>query len=316
MFLICGEALFDVFEEGDQASSGARPRAVAGGSPFNVAIGLARLGVPVSLATSLSGDDYGCALQDALARENVDVRFASRSTGPTPCALVSLDEQGIASYRFRGLDEANFHPDVDEVAAAIDSITAVHVGSFPLVTQPSADRLLALLERVGEHCLVTLDPNVRLAVEPDTARWREQIERFARYAHVVKASLEDIDLLYPGADPIETARRWLSDRCRLVVVTRGGDGALLLSQAHGAVEISAAPISVVDTVGAGDTFQAAMLAYLHANGAASPTGLAGLGGGELERLAAYAIRAAGVTCSRRGPDLPYRNEIDMELLSA
>ena len=169
--------------------------------------------------------------------------------------------------------------------------------------------MLALVRREQGRRLISLDPNIRLNVEPNLARWRERIEAFAELAHLIKVSDEDLTLLYPDEAPEDVAQRWLKGSCELVVLTRGGDGADLFSRRHGALHADASAVTVLDTVGAGDTFQAALLSYLHTHGLDTASTLATIGREQLQALLLFATRAAAITCSRRGPDLPYRYEI-------
>lgn len=174
---------------------------------------------------------------------------------------------------------------------------------------PVADTLLALVRRESGRRLVSLDPNVRLDPQPDIDLWRRRVEAFASHAHLIKASEEDLALLYPGRDPGEVARGWLNPRCRLVFVTHGGAGASVHCT-HGSWSRPAdTALPLRDTVGAGDTFQAATLAYLRRLDADSPAGLAALSREAIDAMLAFAIRAAAVTCSRVGPDLPFAHEL-------
>lgn len=311
MFLICGEALFDVFLQAGQATWPALDyRAVPGGSPFNVAIGVARLGQPSALLGAVSTDFLGQQLQAVLQQENVATRHLLQRALPTTLALVSLDAGGHPQYAFYG-DKA---PEASLTAAelpTLDEQTAgIHFGSYALVRSPTAETLGKLLQRESGHRLCTLDPNIRLNVEPELARWREVIEHHAGLVDLIKVSDEDLQLLYPDTDPAITARRWLSGRCQLVLMTRGGDGVCVFSRQHGEWQHAAAKVKVVDTVGAGDTFQAALLCYLAEHGLASPQGVASLARAQIDAMVQFATRAAALTCSRRGPDLPRRHELD------
>lgn len=315
MFLICGEALFDVFIDpietdmlGDQATV---MRAVAGGSPYNVAIGLARLGRTAALCTEISPDRLGQRLEKALVKEGVDLSFIRRATGATPLALVDVDASGLPHYGFHGLRQMCLHPVAATLDAEQERISAIHVGSFPIVSERSAEKLLKLVENAGNR-IVSLDPNVRLAVEPDTLLWRAQIDRFRVHAHLIKTSVEDIEAIYGlDVDAEVIARSWVGGKTKLVVLTRGERGGVLFAQDGERIEIDAIPTAVVDTVGAGDTYQAALLCWLDEAGLARPEALASLSHGQLVEMARFAGRAASLTCSRRGPDLPYRTELEI-----
>lgn len=310
MYLVCGEALFDVFAS--PAGSHLNRlglEAVAGGSPFNVAVGLARLGTPSALFTGMSRDPFGQQLRRVLEEERVDRRFLVDFDAPTTLAMVALGANGSPVYSFRGEGCADRLPQDAHLAPLTDEIRGVHVGSYSLVVAPIADTLLALVRREQGRRLISLDPNIRLNVEPDLARWRERIEAFAELAHLIKVSDEDLALLYPDEAPEDVAQRWLNGSCELVVLTRGGSGADLFSKRHGALHADASAVTVLDTVGAGDTFQAALLSYLHTHELNTASTLATIGREQLQALLLFATRAAAITCSRRGPDLPYRYEI-------
>ena len=310
MYLVCGEALFDVFSlENSNRSNELGFTAIAGGSPFNVAVGLRRLGVESALFGGLSSDYLGARLRRVLEEERVDYRYVVTSDAPTTLAMVGLDTNGSAQYQFRGEGCADRQVTLAHLPELDERVRGLHVGSYTLVVQPVADTLMALVERERDRRLISLDPNVRLNPQPDVALWRRQVEAFAGHAHVIKASEEDIALLYPGRETRDVARGWLNERCRLVFVTNGADGASVHC-AHGSWQRPAeALLSVRDTIGAGDTFQAAVLACLARLGADSPAGVAGLGRDSIDAMLGYAIRAAAITCSRTGPDLPFEHEL-------
>lgn len=310
MYLVCGEALFDVFSlESAARSNELGFTAIAGGSPFNVAVGLRRLGVEAALFGGLSSDYLGTRLRRVLEEEGVDCGFLVPSDAPTTLAMVGLDASGSAQYQFRGDGCADRQVRLEHLPTLDGRIRGLHVGSYTLVVTPVADTLLALVRRESGRRLVSLDPNVRLDPQPDIDLWRRRVEAFASHAHLIKASEEDLALLYPGRDPGEVARGWLNSRCRLVFVTHGGAGASVHCT-HGSWSRPAdTALPLRDTVGAGDTFQAATLAYLRRLDADSPVGLAALSREAIDAMLAFAIRAAAVTCSRVGPDLPFAHEL-------
>ncbi|WP_027348836.1 carbohydrate kinase family protein [Halotalea alkalilenta] len=310
MFLICGEALFDFFAQPDADDTAARVafEAVAGGSPFNVAVGLARLERDAALLTGMSTDFLGQRLCRVLEREGVDTRYLVRLDDATTLAMVALSPNGSPQYAFyhqHGADRALTLRDLPELA---DDVSAIHVGSYSLVVSPTAETLGALIEQEGAQRLVSLDPNVRLKIEPDLDRWREQIGYFAQHADLIKVSEEDLVSLYDDADGEQVVRRWLAARTSLVLVTRGERGVTVFTGKE-RYTLGTQPVEVVDAVGAGDTFQAAVLCWLDEQGKASREGVAGLERSEIERMVAFANAAAGITCTRRGPDLPRRAEL-------
>lgn len=304
MFAVCGEALWDLFAEetGDDLTFRAR----IGGSPFNVAVGLARLGTGAALMTGLSTDRLGARLDAALAREGVSRDLLARTPRPTTLSLVDIAEDGGPSYVFYGDGAADRA--VDTAPQFRDEVWGVHMGSFSLMVQPVGDTLLAMAAREAGRRLVTLDPNVRLNVEPDADIWRNRIGAFASHADLIKVSAEDLGLLWPGADPAAIAEGWRAGGAALVVVTRGGDGAEAFGP-FGRIAVPGRPVQVVDTVGAGDSFMAALIAGLDARGARTRAALSALTAADAEALLQGAARAAAITCGRRGADLPRKADL-------
>jgi len=307
MFVVCGEALMDVFAAGD-TPTGVALDARVGGSPFNVAVGLARLAQPVAFFSALSTGFLGDRLLRALTDEGVDVSAVPRLDAPTTLGLVGLDAAGVPSYAFYGEGAADRLLAPEAIERLPQGVRAIHVGSYATVVEPVASTLRTLIERAHETTLIAYDPNIRLNVEPDLARWRETLDWTTRRAHLLKISDEDLHLLLPGTDPQAFAAQALAQGVRLVVVTRGGEGALAwTADAHAAAE--PVKVSVIDTVGAGDTFQAALLTWLAENDRLSPQALGRLSAGDLRDALGFAARAAAITCSRRGADMPRRADV-------
>ena len=308
MFLVCGEALYDLFVDAE-TPAGLRIDARIGGSPFNVAVGLARLGRPAALLAGVSTDALGDRLAAALASEGVETRFLARMPNPSTLAVVALDPRGEPRYTFYGDGAADRSLTPEDLPALPDEVSCLHFGSFSLVVDPTAGSLLALAERERGRRFVSLDPNVRANVEPDLGRWRRGIERFARTADLVKLSEEDLGHFNPGADPDRLAAAWLDGGARIVVLTRGAAGAVLWTSAE-RTEHPGFAVEVVDTVGAGDAFQAALLARLDETGRLTAQRHAPpLRDGEAGRLLAFACDAAARSCTRRGADFPRRTEL-------
>ena len=308
MFLICGEALYDLFVE-EETPAGLRIDARIGGSPFNVAVGLARLGRPAALLTGVSTDALGERLAGALGAEGVETGFLARMPNPTTLAVVALGPGGEPRYTFYGHGAADRSLAREDLPALPDSISCLHFGSFSLVVDPTAGALLALAERERGRRFISLDPNVRANVEPDLARWRREIERFARTADLVKLSEEDLGHLDPAANPDRLAGTWLDQGARIVVLTRGAGGATLWTRA-GRVDHPGFAVEVVDTVGAGDAFQAAFLCGLDEAGHLTAAREASLvTEREARLLLEFACDAAARSCSRRGADFPRRAEL-------
>lgn len=305
-FLVCGEALYDVFVDAE-TESGFALDARVGGSAFNVAIGLARLGQPVAMVTGVATDALGQKLATTLAAEGVDTTRLALKSAQTTLALVTLGGDGGARYAFYadGAADRQVRP---EDLPQLDDAQGVLFGCFSLLTKPTGDSFLDYAKQAKGGPLVTLDPNIRATVEPDMGRWRSRVEAFAAHADLVKVSLEDLELLYPGVSPASLARRWLTGGARLVVVTRGKQGASAWTDEIN-VEASPPRANVVDTVGAGDSFLAALVTALAEAGLASRKGLTGLDAGPLGRMMQFAVQAAALTCEKRGADLPMRAQL-------
>jgi fructokinase len=314
MYLICGEALYDVLVDPPVAAARGRVSLIAkpGGSPYNVAIGLARLGTATSLATEIAPDALGRNLETRLQTEGVDCQFIRRTAKSTALAMVDVDSMGSPRYVFYGLDRALFHPDIAAVRRRWSSLFGIHVGSIPIVSSQSADHLFELVTAAPDDILISLDPNVRLAIEPSAARWRDAVERFRRYAHLIKVSEEDLAHMYGSNIDIDAiAKSWLVYRCSSVAVTRGERGATIYSRSADRIDIAPVPVIVADTVGAGDSFQSAMLAWLADNHRASPREFAKLSADELLAMGRFAARAASATCRHRGPEFPSRKTLGL-----
>lgn len=307
MIVVCGESLMDLFGGGN-TSSGLALDARVGGSPFNVAVGLARLGQPVAFLGSISRDFLGDRLAMALREEGVDTRCVARVAGPTTLALVGTDSQGVPSYAFYGEGGADRLLGADAIERLPEAVSALHLGSFATVVQPIADTLRLLVERVHARTLISYDPNLRLKVEPDVGRWRDMFEWMLPRTHLLKISEEDLALLMPGVGVEAFCNDVLSSGVHLAVVTRG-HGGVLAKTSKASAEVPVAAVQVVDTVGAGDTFQAAMLTWLAENRFLDIEALRRLDETQLRSALTFAARAAAITCSRRGADMPRRVEI-------
>lgn len=312
MYLVCGEALFDVFIQGDGGCGNELAfKAIAGGSPFNVALGLRRMGANSALFTGISSDSLGQRLRQVLRDEGVSDAYLIASDAPTTLAMVGLDAAGSPQYSFHGEGCADRQLLAEHLPALDAQVRGLHVGSFSLVVEPVAETLLTLVQREHQQRLISLDPNVRLGPAPDIAHWRERVETFAGYAHLIKVSEEDLQLLYPERDPQQVASSWLNQRCQLVFLTHGSKGASVHSH-YGHWSVPAVEVHTRDTVGAGDTFQAALLSYLARHDLDSPEALATLSREQIDAMLRLAIEAAALTCARVGPDLPYLHELERQ----
>jgi len=307
MFIVCGEALFDVFSTGATAT-GLGFDGRIGGSPFNVALGLARLAQPVGFLGGVGTGFAGERLLQALVDERIDTRCVARLDAPTTLSLIGLNAQGVPSYAFYG------HGCADRLLqpAHLDAVPAeancFHFGSYAMVVQPVASTQRALVEREHQRSVISYDPNIRANVEPDLDVWRATLDWMLPRCHLLKVSDEDLALLYPGEPAEAFAQRALAAGTPWVVVTRGAQGAIGFSR-RDMVATPPVAVTVVDTVGAGDTFQAALLTWLAEQRRLTPADIAALSADEQRSALAFAAGAAAITCGRRGADLPRRAEL-------
>lgn len=301
--LVCGEALVDLFVRTDEV--GLKSETVLGGSPFNVAIGLARLGVSSSFLGGISSDAFGEAIRARLLAETVDLSHAVRSDRLTTISVVAIDAAGHPAYAFHGENKADREIRVDDLPQALgEDVTAIVLGSYTLAVEPVASSHLALARREAGRRLISIDPNLRPSVTPDLAKWRGQFAKFLPFATIVKASEEDLAVAFPGVDHRDLAQMWFGLGVRLCVVTCGARGAIALRPGRAPLSVPGLAIDAVDTVGAGDSFHAALLARLEQVGHLSPEGLSGLSDALLKQVIEFAVAASALTCSRRGSDPP------------
>jgi fructokinase len=308
MILSAGEALYDMIGTTLDGRQGFL--AVPGGSTLNVALGLARMGRDAAYLTKLGTDFFGRGLYDFIAGEGLDTRFIVRADLPTTMAFVALGPDGQPDYSFYANGAADRSLTLDNLPAALGSeVHAVHFGSISLVLEPTAATLTALMRRESGRRVVSLDPNIRASLIADKPAYLARFAALLELSHLVKGSVEDVAWMGGPTDPAETARAWSGDGGRVAVVTDGGTGATF---AHGGRcgFMPAFAVDVVDTVGAGDTFQATLLARLDELELLTPAGLAGLDFAVLTDAVRFAAAAAAVTCTRRGADLPRRAEVE------
>lgn len=311
MFLACGDALFDMFAEAGGPPSAITLNGRIGGSPLNVAMGLARLGQETGYFTKISTDLFGERMMAHLKSEGIDTGLCLRSAQNSTLAIVALNAAGVPNYAFYTENTADRSITASELPQSLpEKIRAIHIGSYTTATEPTASSLVALVSREKSRRFISYDPNVRLSIEPSKDVWRARIASLTPIAHLLKASDEDLEQLYPDVSHETLAKGWIAQGVRLAVITRGEKGAIAFAASGAVAETSGRKVAVVDTVGAGDTFQAALLTGLARNDRLSPEKAGALGAGELSRLLEFAASAAAVTCSRRGADLPRAHEVN------
>ena len=317
MFLSCGDALFDMFAGGDEADiSAVTLNGRIGGSALNVALGLARLGHASAFFTKMSNDLFGRRIRLFMERENIDARFLVDTERHTTLAIIALSAAGVPGYDFyiEGTADRSLVP--AEVPGHFpDALAAIHfAGSYSTVSEPTASALARLAAQEHGRRFISYDPNIRASVQPDLDIWRSRIGATMPFVSLVKASEEDLEQVFPGRGIETVMADWISAGASLAVVTLGERGAVAMARGGAQARVAGRSVAVADTVGAGDTFQATLLARLFESGLLSADRVAALDPRTLEELLDFAVRAAAITCSRRGADLPRRADLGLEPL--
>jgi fructokinase len=306
MIVCCGEALIDMLpRKSTQDEPAFAP--YSGGALFNTAIALGRLGVPVEFFSGLSSDLFGDQLRATLAESKVGSRYAHVSERPTTLAFVKLVD-GHASYVFYDEGTAGrmlSTGDLPEFGADVDALL---FGAISLIPEPCGSAYEALMQRESSKRVTMLDPNIRPAFIREKDSHRARMLRMIAMADILKLSDEDLGWFGEGGDLDEIVARWLDLGPRLVVMTRGAAGAVAYTKSH-KVSVTPKPVKVVDTVGAGDTFNAGMLASLHDQKVLSKSKIATLSEAQIRDALNLGSTAASVTVSRAGANPPWRHEL-------
>jgi fructokinase len=307
MLLSCGDALVDFLPV---ASVDGRDAAVpvAGGSCLNIAVGMARLGAPAGFVGGISTDLFGRLIADQALTSGVDIGYATRSAHQTTLAFVRY-VKGEPHYAFYDEGTASRSWTWRPGSIPFDEIEAIHVGSTTLANEEGAAQALALIGDAADATTISFDPNCRPNLVRNKPRYVDRMDAFAAAADIIRMSDVDFEFLYGGGDHAERAQSLLAAGASLVVVTHGIKGARAWHRAAGAVQVEAPVIDVVDTVGAGDSFQAALLFALRAIGRIRRGALAQMSAGELDRALSFAAACAAVTCSRAGADPPRQADV-------
>lgn len=305
MILCCGEALIDMIPVGSAGGKAFQPH--AGGAIFNTAIGLGRLGVPVGFLSGLSSDLFGQQLQNALEVSGVDASHAIRSDLPTTLAFVELHD-GHATYTFYDENTAGRSLTPDVLPKVPVGVKALYFGGISLISEPCADFYAALAESAAAEHVVMLDPNIRRSFIRDEATYRARLARMIIAADIVKVSDEDLDWLVPGeAELLEKATALAQGK--VVIITQGGAGAMALLGGGTVVDVPARRVEVVDTVGAGDTFNAGVLAELARQNLLEKRAIASISSENIGQALACGAAVAAITVSRAGANPPWASEM-------
>jgi fructokinase len=301
--LVIGEALVDVVRTAD-GSVVEHP----GGSPANVALGLARLGRGVDLLTWFGRDEHGRLLTDHLSASGVEILPGSDTAPSTSVANATIDADGVATYAF----DLSWHVP-ERWTSPPAAPLVVHTGSIAAVLEPGGPDVVNILTAHRESATLTYDPNLRPSLMPSAAETRPVVEALVALADVVKVSDEDLAWLEPGVDPLEVAWRWVGAGPALVVVTRGGDGATAVTAQGNQVDVAAPHVTVADTVGAGDSFMGGLIDGLWTAGlvgADQRSSLRAVDEPTLRRVLTRCTRIAATTVSRAGANPPTAAELD------
>ncbi|RWE11781.1 MAG: carbohydrate kinase [Mesorhizobium sp.] len=306
MILCCGEALIDMLPrtttEGEPAFA-----PYVGGAVFNTAIALGRLGAPAGFFSGLSSDLFGGQFRDALGASKVSSTYAHTSPRPTTLAFVRLDN-GQATYTFYDENTAGRMLTIDDLPKLGSEIEAMLFGAISLISEPAGSAYEEFMRREHSHRAMMLDPNIRPNFIPDKAKHLRRIRSMMAMADIVKLSDEDLNWFGEAGSHEDVVRNWLDGGPTLIVVTHGSEGAVGYTRDH-KVTVVPDKVEVVDTVGAGDTFNAGILASLHEQGLLSKEAIANLAENAIHKALALGAKAAAVTVSRAGANPPWRHEI-------
>jgi fructokinase len=302
VIVVGGEALYDLVPQGSTEEL----RGHAGGGPFNTARTIGRLEQPVAYLGRISTDRFGQQLEALLADDGVDRGAVVPTDEPTTLALVEVDHDGVARYRFyeRGTSAPGLTPDA-ALGALPERVDVLHVGSLGLALEPVASALEAVVERLAGDALIAVDPNCRPWVIDDPAAYRARLDRVLSRSHVVKVSEEDVEYLEPELSAVEGVRALLERGPAAGLLTRGPNGALVVTRTA-EVAVPAPRAKVVDTIGAGDAFGGGFVAWW------SERGLDRDALGQIDLVVEatrFACLVAARTCSKPGASPPYRHEL-------
>lgn len=306
MIVCCGEALIDMLPRLTAEGEAAFVPHV-GGAVFNTAIALGRLGTKVGFFTGISTDFFGAMLRDALVESKVETRFAHISNNPTTLAFVQLFD-GQASYAFFDENSAGRMLLEKDMPVIDDGVEAMHFSCISLIPEPGGSTYESLMLREHGKRVMMLDPNIRKDFIPDKASHMARLRRMIALADIVKLSDEDLAWFGETGTDTEIARRWLTMGPKLVAITHGSKGAKGYTDRF-EISVPAPAVTVADTVGAGDTFNAGILASLSRMGLLTKDAISRLTEEDVTEALAFAARIAAVTVSRAGANPPWAHEL-------
>ncbi|MFP4113780.1 MAG: carbohydrate kinase family protein [Spirochaetales bacterium] len=319
MIICIGESLVDFIPVDEdyraapahgETGSSALPvyRPIAGGCPFNCAVSAARLDGEVAFVGTVSRDFFGDQIVERLVANRVDVSMITRVPNPTTLAFVKKDTDGSVRYAFFANETADRALTRDRISASLPTGAILQFGSISLIPDPEGSAILELAGRERGTRVIAFDPNVRPNLVHDEAEYRSRVDRALRAATLLKTSDEDLAWIYPELSIEDAAKRVLEMGAGLVIVTSGARGSTAYTESL-TVAITAEEVEVSDTIGAGDSFLAALLVWMEERRVTAPIAVGGLSAGELREMLGFASRVAAVTCTRVGADPPYRDEV-------
>jgi len=306
MILCCGEALIDMLQC-ETADGGSVFAPHCGGGALNTAIALGRLGAPAGFLSGLSTDLFGTQIRSALLASNVSFAYAPASDRPSTLAFVQIRD-GEARYAFFDENSAGRMLAETDLPALGPEVEALHFSGFALATEPSGSTFEALMARENSGRVLMLDPNIRPALIADRPRHLERMRRMIALADIVKLSDQDLAWFGERGEESEIASRWLAAGPSVVIVTHGANGASGYVRDF-STNVPACPVSVIDSVGAGDTFNAGLLTALREHGLLDKEALAALTPAQLHGAMSFAAGTAAITVSRAGANPPWRGEL-------
>ena len=308
MILCCGEALIDMIESVDQDGN-SNFSAHVGGAVFNTAIALGRLRTQTGFLSGISRDLFGSMLRDALSSSHVDASHVILSELPTTLAFVRLSD-GHAAYTFYDENTAGRMLDHSAVPPLTNEISALYFGGISLISEPCANFYAALALREAADRVIVLDPNIRPSLIKNIEGYRERLNSIIEVTDILKVSDEDIHWIVPGpASLVEKVQALCDIGPKLVILTKGSEGASAFTRGGKLADVAAHSAVVIDTVGAGDTFNAGMIAKLAELGLLSKPALANLKSSDVETALDFGARVAAVTVSRQGANPPWSHEL-------
>lgn len=309
MILCCGEALIDMIPTPTNTGrSGFVPH--SGGAIFNTAIALGRLGVQTGMLTGLSNDLFGQQLTSSLQVSHVDTSMVVYSQLPSTLAFVELTD-GHANYTFYDENTAGRTLKSESVPQISSNVRCMYFGGISLCSEPGADTYLELAEKEAGDRVIMIDPNIRANFIEDITRYRDRLNAFFKIADIVKVSDEDLNWIMPGPEALSEKIAILkSTGPSIIILTLGSKGASAFLDGGTEVSVSAEQVEIIDTVGAGDTFNAGVLARLSELGFLTKNGISTISGSDMEDTLRFGSKIAAVTVSRSGANPPWSNELN------